>query len=361
MRILIITYQGDISGATNSITYLAKGLASKGHDIFVGCREESLLYKNLLGSKVKVVPMVYKKKLDLSFIKHLKNIVKENNIEIINAQSSWDRYSSVFVRWLYRMKVKVVHTRRQTPMSMGGFFQNLIYEKGTDKIIAVSQGVKKDLMKLGISDKNIEVIYNGTSKEKYDHLDPILIQSLRQKFDIKPDDFVIGCVSRPKKQIQILEALQHIERPIKVIFAGLEKTPELASIIEAFKVPHLVYFEGNISDTLILNYYKLFNVHILASTMEGLSQSLLEAMALEVPVIATAASGNLDLIENNINGLLFKDGDTLELAEKIKLLINDSDLQKRFSKAGKITALDKFSLEKTIQNYETFFSELLAQ
>ena len=47
MNILFLTYQGDIAGSTNSISYLAKGLASIGHNVYVGCRRESLLYSML--------------------------------------------------------------------------------------------------------------------------------------------------------------------------------------------------------------------------------------------------------------------------------------------------------------------------
>ncbi len=122
MNLLIITFQGDVSGATNSLIYLSKGLAEKGHNVYVGCRVESLLFEQLQNTKVHTIEMKYKRKIDLPFIIHLKKIVLDKNIHIINAQSSWDRYSSIFVRWFFKLPVKVVHTRRQIPMSMGGFF-----------------------------------------------------------------------------------------------------------------------------------------------------------------------------------------------------------------------------------------------
>ena len=101
MNILFLTYQGDVAGSTNSISYLAKGLAEKGHHVVMGCREDSVLFKMLQKTKVQCEPMTFRKKFDWQNIQHIKNIVKKHNIELINAQSSKDRYSSIFTNWLF--------------------------------------------------------------------------------------------------------------------------------------------------------------------------------------------------------------------------------------------------------------------
>jgi glycosyltransferase involved in cell wall biosynthesis len=86
---------------------------------------------------------------------------------------------------------------------------------------------------------------------------------------------------------------------------------------------------------------------------------LLEAMAIGIPVIATAASGNLDLVKDGENGLLYENDNSRELADKIKLLLHDKNLQHRLIEAGKKTALEDFSLEKTVNRYESFFESLI--
>jgi len=109
----------------------------------------------------------------------------------------------------------------------------------------------------------------------------------------------------------------------------------------------------------VLPYYGLFNVKVLASASEGMSQSLLEAMYLKVPVIATAAAGNLDLIDEGRNGLLFQDGDVKSLASLIKQIREDEPLCELLSKEGYQTASLGFSIENTLDGYEKLFSELL--
>lgn len=359
MNILFLTYEGQITGSTNSIAYLCRGLAERGHNIYLGCRRESLLYEMLQDSKVNLIPMVFKGKLDFSNIRHIHVVVKKYHIQIINAQSSYDRYTSILARWIYRLNVKVIHTRRQTPMSMGGWLQNNFYVKGTDKIVAVSNGVKKELVKKGLPPNHIEVIYNGTPKDKYEHINPEIVEQLKNDYDIKDGDFVIGCVSRLKSQIHLIQALQYIPVPVKVIFIGINTSEQFQKIISNYPVPHKVYFKGIVPMKKTLHHYKLFSLKVLASKMEGLSQSLLEAMALEVPVIATNCAGNPDLISDWKNGLMYENDNPKELAEKILLLMNDPALRKKLIINGKKTALEDFSIDKTIANYEFFFRSII--
>lgn len=244
---------------------------------------------------------------------------------------------------------------------MGGSLQRYLYNRKTEGIVAVSEQVKEGLVKLGFDAEHITVIHNGTPTSKYDHIDAAKVEALKAKFDIRPGEFVLGCVSRMKNQVQIFQALAKIEEPIKAVFCGIEVNEELKAIMETFPVPHQIFFEGNVETKEILNYYKIFDTKVLASTMEGLSQSLLEAMALETPVIATAYAGNLDLIKDGENGLLFTDQDIEKLAENILKSKHDDALRNKLIANGKRTALETFNIENTISNYEQYFSGLISE
>ena len=359
LRLLFLTFEGDLAGSTNSIAYLTKGLARLGHEVHIGIRRESLLWKLLEGSEVNRIPMTFKGKFDFENWRQIRDAVNKYNIQLINAQSSKDRYTSIFASMRYGLNTKLIHTRRQMPLSVGGPLQLFLYNKKTDGIVAVSHQVKAGLAKTGIKEDHIKVIYNGTPKEKYEQLDPAKTEALRQKFDIQPGDFVIGCVSRIKNQEQILRALPLVEKPVKVVFCGFEPMPEFLEMVAQLKTGHQVFFEGHVPGNEILNYYPLFDINILASTMEGLSQSLLEAMAMGVPVTATAFAGNLDLIKDGENGLFFQDGDIEGIAQNIKKLREDEGLRARLREQGRKTALETYSIENTIRNYEAYFAQLI--
>lgn len=359
LNILILTYQGDTAGSTNSIAYLSKGLAEKGHNVYVGCRKESLLFSMLSGSKVNLCPMTFRSKVDLQNIRQIRDVVNRHHIQIINAQSSKDRYTSIFSKWLYGLNVKVIHTRRQKPESIGGFLQNWFYVKGTDKIVAVSGGVKKFLIDQKIPEKHIKIIHNGTPLQKYDTVNSYAASKLKRKYNLLDTDFVIGCVSRKKNQDQILRALVFVPFKTKVIFVGIEKYSDYQKHIEVLKGRHDIYFTGLVSNEEVLNYYPLFTIKILPSNMEGLSQSILEAMALGIPVIATDAAGNPDIVKHQENGLLFRDNEIEHLAQSIILVHDNPSIRQKLIKNGRKTALETFSMEKTIHNYESFFHSLL--
>jgi len=342
-----------------STYYLARGLAQRGHNIFLGCKPESFIHTLLTDDSITPCFFPFKSRFDRQTLSGIKAVAERHHIDIINAQSSYDRYNSIFAKWFYGVAAQIVHTRRQRPASIGGVLQNWLYKKGTDSIVAVSDEIKNDLLKLGFKDKHITVIYNGTPKEKYNSLDSARIDYLKKKFNITQSDFVIGCISRPKKQEQLLRALQHLSFKPKVIFVGIEPKQRFLELIDPAEYNKTIFIEGQVPHTQILEYFKICSVSILPSTTEGLSQSLLESMALGTPVIATAAAGNLDLIRDGENGLLFENNDSKNLARKIEHLKNNLSLWEQLKRNGISTALNDFSIERTIDNYEKHFQSLL--
>jgi L-malate glycosyltransferase len=360
VNILLITQEDIIAGSTLSVSYLAKGLKQLGHNVIVIARGGSFLSELLKNSNIIFVALTIRSRFDRRAIRQLVDIVKEHRIEIINAQSSKDRYITVFAKFFYQLPVVLIHTRRQVAMSVGGFIQNIIYVKGTDKIVAVSEGVKQSLVSKQIPENHIRVIYNGTPKEKYQQVDPLITQHLKEEFSVSPDDIVIGCIARRKKQDQLLRSLDLLERPVKVILVGIQEDEELHKIRSEFRLPHQVYYVGEVDSKTALNYYRVFTCTVLCSVSEGLSQGLLESMYLGVPVIATAAAGNIDLIKHGYNGLLFPDENIKELADCIKLIHSNPDLYKNLVSGGITTATDTFSIDRTVRTYEEFYSSLLS-
>lgn len=359
MNILITSQAAGIAGSTYSVSYLSTGLAQRNHRVWLACPQDTLLWELVSGTAVQPIHFPFPQKIHRESIKSLASLVQNEKIQIINAQSSKDRYSTILAKWWYKLPVKLIHTRRQLVKSLGMFGQSTFYERGTDAIVAVSEGVKESVQNIGISPEHIKVIYNGTPAEKYQHIDFEKVSALRQRYQIKEGEIVIGCVARYKKQSQLIQALGQIQHPVHVLFVGIDEHPDLTSLQNQWSVPHRVHYVGSVNNEEVLHHYPLFTMNILPSTIEGLSQALLEAMALGVPVVATNIGGNSELIQDGVNGLLFQNGDVETLAGHIQRLIEDEKLRSDFSQAGKKTALQDFSLERMLDRYEAFFSELV--
>jgi len=360
MNILFLTYQGyPGTGSTFSIAYLARGLAQRGHNVYMGCPAESHLAEILKGSGVRIEPMVFRSKMDFKNVRHIVRLVKEKNIDLINAQSGRDRYTAILAKKLYRIKSKIILTRRQTPRSIGGFLQNWFYVSGTERIIVNSNQLKDTFIRMGIPEKHLYVIFNGIPVENFDLIDEAIVTDLKVQHGLTKEDVVIGCVSRRKKQYQLLEALTHLPEHIKVIFVGIEPGI-LDELIHEKGLKNEFIYAGIVDKKTVMNYYKLFDVMVLPSTTEGFGLVLVEAMGAGIPVIGTRAEGIIDVLDEQNNGLWYEDENSNELAEKIRQVLDEDDLRKRLIENGKKAAFERFSIDQTIKNYELFFQSLLS-
>lgn len=360
MNLLFLTYQGDLAGSTNSIAYLSKGLAERGHTVVVGCRRTSLLFELLQESKVIAYPMTFRHKLDGANRRQIRDVVHQYQIDLINAQSSIDRYTSIFAKWQYKLSAKLVHTRRQTPKSVGGFLQNWFYVKGTDKIVCISPQLKQTFVNKGFPSEHIQVIYNGLPAERFQQFSDDQVLALRQKYDLSPDDLVIGCVSRLKNQEQLIRALPYLPASIKVLFVGIQKG-HFDELVQSLQIPNPIIYAGKVSGKEVMNYYKLMQVKVLPSTMDGFGLVLVEAMGMGTPVVGTRYEGIIDVLDEEKNGLWFEDDDVQTLAEKINTVLFNQTERTRLIENGKKAAFGRFSLQHTIDHYERFFEQLIGK
>jgi glycosyltransferase involved in cell wall biosynthesis len=357
MNILITTQEDYLAGSTFSVSYLAKGLAERGHRVFVIARDNSLLQELLSGSDVIFKPFILRK-FDLKLMRQLADLIVKEKIQVVNAQSSKDRYLCIFTRWFFRLAIAVLHTRRQYPQSIGGALQRLLYVKGTDRIIVISHELKKIFVKKGFPERHLKVIHNGIPCEKYRKWNEQKVKEIAKHWNIKSDDIVIGCVSRLKNQHQLIESLVHLNQPhIKIMMVGI-RPGYFDDLVSRLNIRNPIIYTGDVNGDEVLNYYKLFNISVLASTTDGFGLVLLESMAMNCPVVATDFGGIRDVVKNEWNGLLFEDQKVQQLAFALQRLLTDNKLRTKLVENGYVTAHQVFVMENTLASYEQFYREV---
>ena len=109
-----------------------------------------------------------------------------------------------------------------------------------------------------------------------------------------------------------------------------------------------VVFEGAVNQDRIRDLYAKADVFALASFAEGIPVVLMEAMAMEIPCIATWINGIPELIRDSVDGLLVAPSDVDGLASAIARLMNDEDLGRRLGKAGRKRVMDKYDLSRNV-------------
>jgi sugar transferase (PEP-CTERM/EpsH1 system associated) len=212
--------------------------------------------------------------------------------------------------------------------------------------------------------ETIGVIYNGVDTERFAPKRESRM-TMRSELGLPENSFVIGSVGRlvPIKDHQTLlkaaAKLAETGMDVRVLLAG--SGPEIENLRRqaAESVPGRVYLAGD-SDRVpeLLNAMDVF---VLPSLGEGMSNTLLEAMACGLPALATNVGGNPEIIEDNINGCLFAPGDVQWLAKQLKVLADDRNHARQLGLAARRRATETFSLSGMLENYRKFYLDLAAR
>jgi len=358
VRILFTTHQGELAGATLSITYLAQGLAKNGHEIHVACEQGCLLWKNL--NKVDGVfphDIRFQSYLDFKAAKALSLIVREFQIDLINAQGGKDRNLVILAKWICRLSAKIVFTRRQRPRDEP-WIKRWFHLNGTDGIVMVSHGLKKIFVKKGYPEYRLKVIHNGVDPGLIPQLGDKERKKIRVEYGLQGR--VVGCLSRKKIQEDIIRALKYLPEDITFLFVGIERL-DLQHVIDKENPHQQLVFTGEVAHQEALQYLQLMDVNILASHMEGFGLVLVEAMLSKVAVVASDFGGIPDIIDDQINGLLYENSQPQHLADCVNKLLTNDEFRLKLIKNGHEKALRNFTIDRVIKDYEKYFTELVCQ
>jgi len=211
--------------------------------------------------------------------------------------------------------------------------------------------------------ERIRVLPNGVNTSRFAQR-PGERQETRQRLGLDDGSLVIGAVGRmvPIKDhailLQAAEILISRGMPVRVLLVG--SGPELAKLKESVAAsPRLsgrVVFAGADSDVPAL--LNAMDVFVLPSLSEGMSNTLLEAMASSLPVVATRVGGNPELVEEERSGWLFEPGDVMALAAILERIGRDSNLREGLGQAARRRAVQHFSLEGMVGSYRNLYVEL---
>jgi glycosyltransferase involved in cell wall biosynthesis len=121
-----------------------------------------------------------------------------------------------------------------------------------------------------------------------------------------------------------------------------------------------VQLSGACNHDKVADFYRNSDAFILASFSEGVPVVLMEAMAMELPCIATWVMGIPELIDNGVDGLLVPPADPVALADAVDRLIKDPELTRRIGAAGRTKILSSYDLERNTESLSATFREYLS-
>lgn len=354
LTVLQLTYQGDGAGSTQSIFNLSQYLQRCGHRVLVGCRAESLLARLGRGAGLAVVPLDFTRLGPLAAA--LAEVIARERVDVIDSHATRDRRALTWLRWRGQLPQAFVATRRTMPLTSPAGL--LAIGLTADRTVAVSGAVARALRRRLHPGGRLRVVPNGIDLARVDsRVPPAEVVAARAALGDAGDRAVVLVVARRKDQDVLLRALPRVERPVLLACVGVEADAELAALAAALPARHRAAFVPFTERPLA--FYRLAATAALPSRVEGLSQALLEAMALGLPVTASRAGGNPDLVADGDTGLLVPPLDAGAWADALTRLLGDRALADRLGRAGQVLVRREFTLERTAERTEAVYREAL--
>lgn len=235
-----------------------------------------------------------------------------------------------------------------------------------DKIVTVSNFHKDWALKLGIgNDDKIIAIPNGIPFERV--IPNKSLVEIRKELGLSDNEFIILSTGRlaPQKGLEFLiRAIPYLDKildkPYKVLIVGDGPLRDyLKDLSKKLDVENKVMFLGFRSD--IGNFLNISDVVVLPSLWEGLSISLLEAMAAGKPVVTTTIGSNKEVIQDGYSGILVPKKDPIALADAISKLLNDREFSSKLGKNAKEIYFQKYREDLMLEKYIRLYKELIKE
>jgi L-malate glycosyltransferase len=303
---------------------------------------------------------------NLNFVKQLKKcarFLRENEIDVVQTHDFYTNVFGITAAKLAGVSLKIASKRETGGMRSPAqkLIENQIF-KVADAIIANSQAVKKYLMAEGVSDKKIEVIYNGLDLNRLvakttDRREICGKLNLPVDENLKFITLVANLRHSVKNQPMFLRVAQKIIEKFPNTHFVLAGEGELKKLLEELakelKIENNVHLIGRcpeVPELLSISY-----ACVLTSFNEGFSNSILEYMAAGKPVVATNVGGASEAIVEDHTGFLVESDDAESMANHLISFLNDEEKTRFFGENGRRIVSERFSLDaqlkKTLELY----------
>ena len=377
IRILHIHTMPIISGSGINTFISMNGMDKKRYEVDLACAPGGTLIDLVQSHQMKVIPFKYMTQpihplKDLWTLIQLTAFLKKQHYDIIHTHNSKAGFIGRLAARLAGVPV-IIHTvhgfafHDQEPIWRQVLFRALesAASRWCDKMIFISQPLIDWALRERIVNKDkIIKIYSGIELDQFQPVTKDIKNQIRTKWGLGPHDSVIGIVSKlweGKGHAVLIEAFQEIKNRIneaKLVIVGEGYLQDhLSDLVQRYGLNESVLFTGfqkNVSEIIAT-----FDVAILPSFFEGMGRVLLEAMAMEKPVVASRVGGIPDLVDDGLNGFLISPGDVKELSDAIMKVLTDKDMADHMGKQGRKKVTDQFSAETMVQSIEKIYTQCL--
>ncbi len=359
MRILHTEWSDGLGGQERRILAEAAGLSRRGHYVAIACREHADIRREALKLGIDIHTFPMRKFYDIPSIMQMTRFLKNNRFDVANTHSGVDSWIGgiaakitnvpVLVRTrhlnipLKRSLLNFVHYLPDVYITCGDNMRNnLVNNCGfpADRVVSIPTGAGMEFF---------DVRKNKEAKLKYGlNMDSIVISNVGILRSVKGHEVTLSSVKK------VIDAFPNA----KYLIVGEGPARErLEKMSKDLGIARHVVFTGFIEN--IPEIYSFTDVAVLSSWSEGFPQSILQAMASNVPVVATKVGGVPEVVFHEKTGLLIELGDHEGLAKEIIRILNKPDEALRFAANAKELVLKEHSVNHMIDKIEGLYKKLL--
>jgi glycosyltransferase involved in cell wall biosynthesis len=223
----------------------------------------------------------------------------------------------------------------------------------SNKIVAVSKSVAKELSEYGLDPNEITVVGNGVDEKTFV---PLRNKNHKEKYVL-----YTGILRARKGLFDLVNCAERVCRGypnVKFVLCGMGPFfHKLEKTLKRMGLNEKVMLLGRVKRDRLVQIYQNATVHVVPSHYEGLPTVLLEAMSCGLPVVATDIGGNNEVITSGVNGFLVPPKSPTAMAEAILKLLDDEKLRKKIGKAARETIEKRYTWDKiagnTLECYES--------
>ncbi len=365
MKVLIITDSLRGGGKERRIGELIKGIIKYDDIGFkIVTMENDVAYLIFNELKIPILFLIRKRKKDISIIFKLYKICKEYKPDIIH---SWDSMTAVYAAVICKI-LRLRHLNGMitiAPEKLNRLSKTYIQAKCSVPFSdIICSNSFAGLKSFRIPKLKGEVIYNGFDLNRLTKLDDE--KTIRERYNLGENIIIsmVASFTNYKDWDLYLSAAEEIsKRNRNVLFLAIGDGPNLNNYIEMYRNNFKIKFLGRVEK--VESFINLSTICLLLSNTknfgEGISNSILEYMALKKPSIATNYGGNKEVIADGISGYLIEPNDLKTLVKKILFLLDNPEKAKEIGEKGFEVVKTKFDYNKFIVSYSNLYKKLVNQ
>jgi glycosyltransferase involved in cell wall biosynthesis len=357
-----------MGGGERHLADLANALVGRGHEVYAALPALSPLREELgVLPAQNIFTLRLRNSLDLASALELSRLVREHRIEIVHAHMARDYPLAALATRRNRLAKLIITRHVLFPLNK----LHALMLSHVARVICVSQAVKDSLSAQKIFPANkINVIPNGIDFQRLDaSLKFFDREDFRRRMKVPPRSLLVGTIGELKKQkghedflrAAAIIARERTDAHFVIVGADSTRTGEYQTSLEHLIAElqlttrlHLAGWRDDIAPLLAA-----LDVYVSASHTESFGLTIVEAMALGLPVVATATEGAQEIINPDDAGVLVPVGDVEALGSAVLRLLEDKYERTRIGTLSRATARTRFSLERMVEETERVYFETM--